>query len=105
MLNTKVSNPTSKANIPCPGKGDDRGCLPPSSMCDGVKTCRNGSDEDPDFCSSWECGENRLKCPDDIQCAAKTDLCVKVRHAFCIVLIISASSFEATDVKFFQKTF
>ena len=65
-------------------------------MCDGVKTCRNGSDEDPDFCSSWECGEDRLKCPDDIQCAAKTDLCVKVRHAVSIVVTSSASSFEAT---------
>ena len=74
-------------------------------MCDGVKTCRNGSDEDPDFCSSWECGEDRLKCPDDIQCAAKTDLCVKVRHAVSVVLTSSASNFEAIDVKSFLETF
>ena len=73
----------SEANIPCPGSGYEKGCLPPTSMCDGVKTCRNGSDENPDFCLSWDCGEDRLKCPDNIQCAAKTDLCIKVSPSVC----------------------
>ena len=46
----------------CPG--DNGYCLPTYSLCNGVKDCPNGTDEDPSFCSSYNCSSAGLvRCP------------------------------------------
>ena len=42
----------------CPG--DNGYCLPTYSLCNGVKDCSNGTDEDPSFCSSYNCSSAGL---------------------------------------------
>lgn len=69
----------NQGSVPCPG-GD--GCLPESSMCDGLATCGDASDEDPSWCAGWPCAPGMVKCPDNIQCIPRRDLCHKAlwRH-------------------------
>ena len=38
------------------------------SVCDGVRACTDGSDEEQDFCLDWSCSEGYSKCPDNVQC-------------------------------------
>ena len=46
----------------CPG--DNGYCLPTFSLCNGVKDCPNGTDEDASFCSSYNCSSAGLvRCP------------------------------------------
>ena len=65
----------SKGSVECPGGGG--GCLPGSSVCDGVETCEDGSDEDTDMCRRWDCVRGFSKCPDNVQCISDRDLCRK----------------------------
>ena len=81
-------------SIPCPGTGG--GCLHKVFMCDGVKTCQDGSDESTEFCSKWPCQQGTKhvfpvkympiyfagfsKCPNGVKCIPSSDLCFKAGH-------------------------
>lgn len=48
----------------CPSAPDQPGqCIWKQSLCDGFPECASGSDEDPEFCKSFTCGEGTIKCP------------------------------------------
>ena len=69
---------TNPQNVPCPGpQGASGGCLPPSSVCDGTETCREGEDEEEEFCRSWNCSPGMVKCPDNRQCIPERLACGK----------------------------
>ncbi|VDN01460.1 unnamed protein product [Thelazia callipaeda] len=41
-------------------------CIPRKWVCDGIPQCPNGYDEDPRVCAIHDCGDNHLKCKNNI---------------------------------------
>ncbi len=52
---------------------DTDGCVKKVQVCDGLRTCNDGSDEAIDFCMEWECLPGYGKCHDVLQCVAWCD--------------------------------
>lgn len=52
-------------------------CLYASRLCDGIKDCPRGDDEEPKFCESFECTEAQFKCGDKKKCIPMTSVCDK----------------------------
>ena len=56
----------SKFETSCIGRfkcEKSQACILPHAICDGVKDCRYGEDEESELCDSFECQWNYFKCP------------------------------------------
>ncbi len=52
---------------------DGRKCIEKTKVCDGEKSCDDGSDEDD--CSEWTCLEGYWKCKDGSKCISIDKVC------------------------------
>ncbi|CAG2254161.1 LRP2 [Mytilus edulis] len=76
-------------------------CINNNDVCDGIRHCLDGSDEEGESCKAYACPESKRKCTDNQQCLDKQSLCDGYEDCndksdedsvFCRVALISIKS-------------